>query len=627
MLSVRMRLVGSRFWLPFAWSVMAMFAMPATANDAISAAPADTTRPQIGSKVGSMTFTDIRFLPRSLSDLASKQDRVAKRAFVLIFTNTTCPLVQRYLPRLKALDEEFGGQGVQFVAVNVGPEDSVFDMATQAVEFDAPFPFVKDADGSCVAACGVQRTPEAVVIDADHYLRYRGRIDNSYRLGGTTPGPVTAELRDAIVSLLAGDEIAVSETPVDGCLITRASDAPPSNKYTYTEHIAPIMTKHCQRCHQPGTAAPFSLLSFDDVTSNAQMIAEVVVQQRMPPWYASSKYGTFTNARTMPRSERAMLLDWVRSGAVRGEGVDERSEQPVAETDGGGADPWAGITWQMGEPDLVIEAPFNYDVPAEGYVDYKYALLPRLFLSDTWLQGVEIQPSNPRVVHHANLGYLPIGGSPRNSKLITGYVPGVGPMRLEHGVASKIPAGSALGLQIHITTTGKPEKVKLRVGFRHPRDKVQKELHYLELKNQQFAIPPYAAHHPVSSAQAIVDNVTLFGFFAHMHVRGKDVTFRAFPPGVDAVTLLMVPNYDFDWQLPYHLPYGEVRFPAGTRFECVAHYDNSTLNPYNPDPAATVRDGQQTIQEMMYGFVFYTKDDEQLDLRIDTATGQAQPVN
>jgi hypothetical protein len=550
---------------------------------------------------------------------------VAKRAFVLIFTNTTCPLVQRYLPRLKALDEEFRDQGVQFVAVNVGPEDSVFDMATQAVEFDVPFPFVKDVGGSCVAACGVERTPEAVVIDADHRLRYRGRIDNSYRLGGVTPGPSTSGLRDAIVSLLAGDEIAVSETPVDGCLITRASDAPPSKKYTYSEHIAPIMKQHCERCHQPGTAAPFSLLSYDDVAGNAEMIAEVVKQQRMPPWYASSKYGTFTNDRTMSKAERDVLLDWVRSGAPLGDGGIEPPKQPPTDTNTDADDAWAGIAWQMDEPDLVLEVPFIYDVPAEGYVDYKYALLPRLFLSDTWLDSVEVQPSNPRVVHHANLGYLPIGGSAKNSKLITGYVPGVGPMRLEHAVAAKIPAGSVLGLQIHITTTGKPEKVKLRVGFRFPRNKVQKELHYLELKNQQFAIPPYAAHHPVSGALSVAGDVTLFGFFAHMHVRGKDVTFRAFPPDGNPHTLLMIPNYNFDWQLPYHLPYGKLKFPAGTRFECQAHYDNSTLNPYNPDPTATVRDGQQTFQEMMYGFVFYTKDNEQLDLHINSETGQALP--
>ena len=208
----------------------------------------------------------------------------------------------------------------------------------------------------------------------------------AYRLGGTTLATVKANLRDAIVSLLAGEEIAVTETPVDGCLITSASEAPPTKKYTYSEHIAPLMKNHCQRCHQPGTAAPFSLLSFDDVANHAEMIGEVVEQQRMPPWYASSKYGKFTNARTMPEADRAMLLDWVRSGAPRGQDESEQSEEPAAERHSDNGDPWAGIVWQMGEPDLVIEDPAVYDVPAEGYVDYKYALLPKVFLRNTWLE-------------------------------------------------------------------------------------------------------------------------------------------------------------------------------------------------------------------------------------------------
>ena len=191
-------------------------------------------------------------------------------------------------------------------------------------------------------------------------------------------------------------------------------------------------------------------------------------------------------------------------------------------------------------------------------------------------------------------------------------------------MASKIPSGSALGLQIHLTTTGKPEKVKLRVGFRFPRFKVDKELHYLQLSNQQFAIPPYAAHYPVSRTKTLPDDVTLYGFFAHMHVRGQDMTFRAIPPARDPVTLLMIPNYNFNWQMPYHLAFNEVKFPANTKFECLAHYDNTSFNPYNPDPSDTVRDGQQTYQEMMYGYMFYTKDKEELNLEVDTKTGRAK---
>src|SRR5207249_3487972 len=120
-----------------------------------------------------------------------------KNAFVLCFTNTTCPLVQRYLPVLQALEKEYRDKGVQFVAVNCGAEDSIVAMAAQAVEFNVAFPFVKDFDAQCVSALGVTRTPEVVVLDDDRRLRYRGRIDDQYRLGGTRPTATRNDLREA----------------------------------------------------------------------------------------------------------------------------------------------------------------------------------------------------------------------------------------------------------------------------------------------------------------------------------------------------------------------------------------------------------------------------------------------
>lgn len=596
--------------------------------------------PKIGDKLAPCKFTDIRYLPRTLNEFVSEKDPVRKRAFVLVFTNTTCPLVQKYLPRLKQLEAEFRDQGIQFVAVDVSADDSILEIATQAVEHDMPFPFVKDIDGSCVAACGVDRTAAAVLIDADYRLRYRGRIDNSYRLTGATPGATTSELRDAIRSLLDGTEIAVAETPVDGCLITPPPAAKEVGTLSYAKDIAPILDRNCNNCHRPGTSAPFSLTSFDEVAANSSMIAEVVDQRRMPPWYASPGIGHFTNDRAMPAADRKMLVAWARAGAPQDTSLshplrDGRREAAMANTSApsnsyksedpdNSTNPWSNKKWLLGEPDMILEAPFTYDVPADGYVDYKYTLLPALFLNDTYLAAAEVQPSNPRVVHHANLGYMPIGSQGMYARLITGYVPGVGPMLLEHGVASKIPANSTLGMQIHLVTTGKPEKTKLRVGFRFPRYRVDKELHYLELSNKKFAIPPFAAHYPVSQSATLKDDVTLYGFFSHMHVRGQDATYRAYPPGADPVTLLMIPNYSFDWQMPYHLSYGEVKFPAGTKYECVSHFDNTPFNPFNPDPTATVREGQQTFQEMMYGYIFYTKDKEHLDLAIDAHNGRTQ---
>jgi len=124
--------------------------------------------PKIGDTVGKLRFTDIRYLPRTLDDFGKK------KAYVLVFTNTSCPVAQRYLPTLQELDNAYRGKDVQFVAVNSAEEDTIVAMATQAVRHDMEFPFVKDFDAKVARALGVKRTPEVVVLDADKRLCYRG---------------------------------------------------------------------------------------------------------------------------------------------------------------------------------------------------------------------------------------------------------------------------------------------------------------------------------------------------------------------------------------------------------------------------------------------------------------------
>jgi len=162
-----------------------------------------------GQVVGDFAFKDIRYLPRRLSDLGKK------RAFVLVFTTLDCPLVQRYLPVVKTLEQEFRPQDVQFLAVNVGANDPLLEVAYQAVRVGAEFPFVKDFHGDVVRAVGVTRTPEVVVLDGERRLRYRGRIDDQFRLGGARPEAfgMPHEAADRLAAFLDAPEQAAADVP------------------------------------------------------------------------------------------------------------------------------------------------------------------------------------------------------------------------------------------------------------------------------------------------------------------------------------------------------------------------------------------------------------------------------
>lgn len=570
------------------------------------AAAASGGEPLLGARVDDLLFKDIRYLPRSLRDLGEQ------RAYVFVFTNTTCPIVKRSWPKLKRLDAAYRERGVQFVAVNVGPDDEIAEMAQQGIDFGIEFPLVKDSDGSCTAALGVTRTPEVAVLDHEFKLRYRGRIDDQLRLGGERPNATREDLQLALDDILNGRPVAIAETPVDGCLITPPTKITATDMVTFHEHIEPLFQQHCQACHRPGGGSPFELLSYNDVASQSEMIAEVVRDRRMPPWYAHRQQH-FSNERGLSSAERALVLGWIAAGKPQGDPA--KAPAPLTFPTG---------KWEIGEPDLVIKALETHELPAEGFVDYKYVVLPYVFLQETWISAAEILPSNPGTVHHCNLGYFAVGKQFDDSNFITGRVPGGTAMILDDGHALRIPANSVIGLQIHYTTTGQVEKNRMSVGFRFPRGPVRKELHHVQVTTSRIAIPPGAAAHPVIASRTLPCDATGVGMFSHMHLRGKDMTFIAHRPDAEPETLLSIPNYHYDWQQNYRFADGEQKFPAGTRIEVIAHYDNSRFNPFNPDPTVTVKHGPQTIHEMMFGFFFYTDDKEDLHIQINPKTGQVQ---
>jgi peroxiredoxin len=573
----------------------------------------ESARPLIGAAVTEFKFKDIRYLPRSLADFKEA------KAIVVVFTNTTCPLAQKYWPKLQRLHEEYRELGVQFISVNSAPDDEIAEIAQQAIDYGVDFPLVKDTDGSCAKALGATHTPQAIVLAGmqsdDNRTKwqiiYRGRIDDQQRLGGARPTVTSDDLKAAIDDVLAGREVKASETPVDGCLLTLAEFSPPAKPVTFYEHVLPIVQDHCVECHRAGGAAPFALTTLDDVASQAEMIAEVVAERRMPPWFASRRQ-QFHNERGLSAAERETVVAWVKTGRTAGD--EQHAPPPRTFTDS---------KWEIGEPDLVTTALETHNLPADGFVDYRYTVLPHLFLDDTWVSAVEILPSNPAVVHHANLAYWTVGGDFDPSNFITGRVPGGTPLVADDGVAFKIPKGSVIGLQIHYTTTGKPEKNRMSVGLQFPKTIVRQELHHVQVTTSRFAIPPGAAAHAVTASRTLPVDATGIGMFAHMHLRGKDMTFVARPPEGEPETLLSIPNYHYDWQQNYRWGPGTKKFAKGTKIEVTAHFDNSRFNPFNPDPTVTVKHGPQTVHEMMFGFFFYTADGEDLNLKVDPKSGRA----
>jgi hypothetical protein len=264
--------------------------------------------------------------------------------------------------------------------------------------------------------------------------------------------------------------------------------------------------------------------------------------------------------------------------------------------------------------------PSDFEIPAAGVLPYEYVIVPTNFKHDTWGRLAEARAGDREHTHHLVISVRELGspwlrnepaGVPFTLKpgdaiaaqgeFLTGYGPGSVPEMLAPGQAKLIKAGSDLVFQLHYTTNGKPGRDRSRAGLILAHDPPRQRVLMLAAANVFFTIPPGEPDDLVESHVRLHEDATLIWLLPHMHLRGKSFEFRIVLPNGDKQTLLRVPHYDYDWQLSYYLN-PPLRLPQGAIIECTAHFDNSPNNPRNPDPAKTVRFGEQSWDEMMIGY-------------------------
>lgn len=579
--------MAARWWPPGIW--LAILTLAAGALTLAADAPPDD-RKRIAD------FTLSAPLDKSKVALSDLKD---KKAVVVLFLGTECPLNNLYLPRLAELHKQYGDKGVAFLGINSNRQDSPERVAEHARKHKVPFPILKDPGNKVADLFGATRTPEAFLLDATSAVCYQGRIDDQYGILAQRPKPTKTELVDALEALLAGRPIVTAKTEAPGCLIGRVTPPKAEGAVVFTRDIVPLLQKHCQECHRPGQIGPMALLQYDDAVAWAETIREVVAERRMPPWFADPKFGKFVNDRRLPEADRKLLLAWVEQGCPQG---DPKYLPPPREFAEG---------WRMGKPDLVLQMPTEFDVPAQmprGGIPYKHFIVDPGFEEDRWVVRGEARPDAKAVVHHMLVFILPPGkrfnpDDPSNP-VLCGTAPGDVAQRLPEGMAKRVPAKHRLVFQMHYTPNGTAMKDRSSVGLTFAAQPPRLEVKTVPIFNAFFRIPAGADNHRVESTFTFERDGYVTGLMPHMHLRGKDFLYEAEYPDGTKETLLSVPRFNFHWQSVYRLEKPH-KMPAGTKVHCVAHFDNSDKNPNNPDPTRTVFWGDQTWQEMMVGWMDY----------------------
>ncbi|MCB1097999.1 MAG: tetratricopeptide repeat protein [Verrucomicrobiae bacterium] len=376
---------------------------------------------------------------------------------------------------------------------------------------------------------------------------------------------------------------------------------------TFSLDVAPIIYSKCAGCHRPGESAPFALLDYEDVRKRGEQIQEVVESGYMPPWLPEPQPHEFADLRRLTDQQKDVLRKWVAQGMVEGN-VDDLPELPTW-TEG----------WQLGEPDLIVELPAGYTLPAEGADIFRSFVLP-LDIDDThYVCSVEIRPENPRIIHHGvilkdpgQIGRQRDATDPQpgyagmqQPSLISspdgqfvGWTPGKVPKEGPEDMAWKLEPGTDLIAALHLLPSGKPEPLKLRVGLHFADRPPTRTPAMIQLEIQTIDIAAGDPEYTISETFTLPVDVNLLGIYPHAHYLGREMRVTATTPADQQIDLLHIKNWDFNWQDDYR--YAEpFTLPEGSTIHMHFTYDNSTRNERNPNnPPQRVTYGELSSNEM-----------------------------
>lgn len=421
--------------------------------------------------------------------------------------------------------------------------------------------------------------------------------------------------RSRMVLLLAftlvGNSMAAAqnEAPAQSGVPSGTGDVTEHN-VTFSKDIAPLMYRACSQCHHPGQAAPFSLLSYEDARKRAKQLADVTAKKIMPPWLPMPTEHPFMDRRVLSPLEIDMFQRWSELGAPEGDPT-QTPPPPVFTSE-----------WKLGEPDLVLEMPEDFEIYAEGDDIYHNFVLPVSIPDGKFLKALEFRPSNRAVVHHA-LICLDSSGFGRRSdartkeqgfpgmragyqmQFLLPYALGSFPRPFPDGVTVPVPPNSDLVMLMHFHPTGKPEKERSRLGLYltdTPPTRFMTEIPipFAFGLNSGMDIPAGEKHYVLKESFTIPAEVEVVGYVPHAHSLCFDMKARAYLPDGKLMDLLWIPHWDFNWQEQYRYE-TPLHLPANTRIEIEYTYDNSADNPTNPNnPPKRMKWGHNTTDEMIH---------------------------
>ena len=440
----------------------------------------------------------------------------------------------------------------------------------------------------------------------------------------------------------SGVRIALSIAMLAGVWAVPASAerAPYEGTPTFAKHVSPLLQRSCVGCHRPGSIAPMSLITYDQVRPWARAIRERVSRspsdpERMPPWFIEKNVGIqrFKDDPSLSDGEIALIDAWVDGGAPRGDPAD----LPPARD-------WSDGGWSIGTPDLIVSSPAVSVEAVAADQNIQLAASPTGLAGDRYVKAVEIKEVRPGeqqmeriagrakgdlnyfVLHHAVITGAPL----RDGEAADGFSFDPGAFRIVHelgqnatifpdGIGVLLPGNSALTWDVHTHSVGKPVVLRIDVGFKfHPpgyEPKYRQSAGSVSMtlaSQSDLDIPAGEGEVMVDGYYVMPRPSKMLTFEPHLHSSGKRMCAEAiYPNGYREV--LNCAGYNHNWVKIYNYEDDAAPLlPEDTIIHMIAWYDNTVTNPRVVDPRNWKGFGSRSIDDMslMLPRVLYLTDEE-----------------
>ena len=396
----------------------------------------------------------------------------------------------------------------------------------------------------------------------------------------------------------------------------------------YNEHIEPIIKIHCIRCHQPNNVAPFSLLTYDDVSSRAKFIGHVTKTNYMPPFKADNSFQHYKNENILTADEIQLIQAWIEGGKEKGKKnakpiqdvhaaldvVQNKSAGPINNTE----------TLSLGMQHAFV-------LPEKGKEEFRFFHIPLNNKQEKYIQSIRFIPGNKKLVHHSRVMTDTSGSTsgleglsesdtaiykyqtkPLADPFLFGWVPGNDQIVFPEGTGKKLYPGTDFIFNMHYSPSPVIVRDSSSIQIQFADKPAEREVITLTLKednisNLPFIIKANTSHTFYMRSGLIEEDISLISIMPHMHLLGKKFKAFAISPDGEVIPLVSIPDWDFNWQMTYTFR-NYIRVPKGSVVYAEAQYDNTLQNPRNPNrPPKDVVYGWGTKDEMMNLVIYYVQ--------------------